>query len=106
MKQFYDTLFNRYGSQNWWPVTSKGLVPSYTGGPKNDRERFEVIIGAILAQNTSWKNVEKAIVNLNENGLVSVNGILNVELDKLKEFFPTITFVKNIRNVKFMCKSW
>ncbi len=47
----YKTLFSKYGPQNWWPT-------------KTDQKQFEVIAGAILTQNTSWKNVESALNNL------------------------------------------
>jgi endonuclease-3 related protein len=44
----YHKLYEAFGPQHWWPADSA----------------FEVVIGAILTQNTSWKNVEKAIGNL------------------------------------------
>lgn len=48
LKKIYDLLYARFGSQDWWP----GDTP------------FEVIVGAVLTQNTNWGNVEKAIANL------------------------------------------
>jgi endonuclease-3 related protein len=48
LKIIYDLLFVRFGPQHWWP----GETP------------FEVIVGAVLTQNTNWGNVEKAIANL------------------------------------------
>lgn len=48
----YRCLYERYGPQHWWPGET----------------RFEIAIGAILTQNTSWRNVEKAIHNLKEAG--------------------------------------
>jgi endonuclease-3 related protein len=48
LKELYGKLFVQYGPQGWWP----------------GRTRAEVIIGAILTQNTAWTNVEKAIANL------------------------------------------
>lgn len=52
---YYETLFAAFGPQHWWP----GETP------------FEVIAGAILTQNTAWTNVEKAIANLKQGGLLS-----------------------------------
>jgi endonuclease-3 related protein len=49
LMQMYQLLIERFGPQGWWPGQST----------------TEIIIGAILTQNTSWKNVEKAIANLN-----------------------------------------
>ena len=51
----YNKLYRLYGPQGWWPAKS----------------RLEVIVGAILTQNTAWSNVEKAINNLKAEALVS-----------------------------------
>ncbi len=48
LMEMYDAMLERFGPQNWWPGDT----------------RFEIIIGAILTQNTNWTNVEKAIANL------------------------------------------
>ncbi|MEE8185506.1 MAG: endonuclease III domain-containing protein [Thermodesulfobacteriota bacterium] len=55
LNKIYDKLYASFGPQNWWPAESQ----------------FEVIIGAILTQNTSWRNVEKAINNLKYSGLLT-----------------------------------
>ena len=55
LMEIYERLYDRYGPQYWWP----------------GQTCFEIIIGAILTQNTNWKNVEKAIINLNEKGCLS-----------------------------------
>jgi len=57
--KIFDGLDSAFGPQYWWPV--KG---SYQGGPRNHHEAFEVMVGAILTQNTAWTNVEKALENL------------------------------------------
>ncbi len=65
-KLFYD-LLDKYGYQNWWPLTGKF-------------DPFEeVCIGAVLTQNTSWKNVEKAIENLIKANLTSFERILQTD---------------------------
>jgi endonuclease-3 related protein len=56
---FYRILLRQWGPQNWWPAASK----------------FEVLVGAILTQNTSWTNVEKALGNLREAGMLSLEAI-------------------------------
>ena len=61
---YYDALFRAYGPQHWWP----------------GRTRFEVIVGAILTQNTSWSNVERAIVALRDERLLSPAAIERVPL--------------------------
>jgi endonuclease-3 related protein len=54
LREFYDALLAAYGPQDWWP----GETP------------FEMMVGAVLTQNTNWKNVEKAIANLKREGLL------------------------------------
>lgn len=54
-KKVFDVLYEFYGPQSWWPADSK----------------FEVVIGAILTQNTAWINVEKAISNLKKANALS-----------------------------------
>jgi len=55
----YDTLVSKYGPQGWWPGE----------GP------LDVVIGAILTQNTAWSNVEKAITNLKMSNLWTLESI-------------------------------
>lgn len=85
--RLYNVLYKHYGPQYWWPA----------------KTRFEVIVGAILTQNTSWRNVEKAIRNLTEKkilnpaaikrirkkklaGLIKPAGYYNVKAGRLKNF--------------------
>ena len=87
MTGLYDAMLEAYGPQHWWP----GETP------------FEVIIGAILTQNTAWRNVERAIANLIEAGaldparlrdipdealaeLIRPAGYFNVKTRRLKSF--------------------
>ena len=58
----YRTLYDSLGPQHWWPADSP----------------FEVIIGAILTQNTSWNNVEKALKNLKEKELLDPQKLYDV----------------------------
>jgi len=59
IRAIYDSLYRRYGPQGWWPSDSE----------------LECVIGAILTQNTSWKNVEKALGNLKKARLLSIEKI-------------------------------
>ena len=85
IQQIYQTLLKEYGKQGWWPIISnKTLLCEYNGGPKNDAERFEVCIGAILTQNTSWVQVEKALQNLAAETIITPIGLKKLEEDVLK----------------------
>ena len=84
IKEIYGNLSTAFGPQGWWPVTEQGkLHPEYSNGPKNEKQQLEVVFGAILTQNTSWKNVEKAVVELNKNNLIDVRKIIKIENKKL-----------------------
>ena len=73
VERIYNKLFSHFTPQRWWPVTEQGKIhPEYSGGPRNERQQLEVVFGSILTQNTSWKNVEKAIVELNKNNLIDI----------------------------------
>lgn len=85
LKKIFNLLFSEFGPRGWWPTTKDDLYPQYLGGPINDKERFEVMIGTILTQNTTWKNVEKAIINLNKHNLINPNKILTITDKRLAE---------------------
>ncbi|MEJ5229601.1 MAG: endonuclease III domain-containing protein [Pseudothermotoga sp.] len=86
----YQILYESYGPQDWWPAESW----------------FEVIVGAVLTQNTSWKNVERAIVNLKSNGLLEPQRFCAISVQELATFIKSAGFynlkaqrLKNIVNL-------
>jgi endonuclease-3 related protein len=84
LKKIYNLLYSSYGAQGWWPLSKGGLHSlHYQGNPENDRDIFEIMVGAILTQNTSWSNVEKALYNLNKASVLSVDGIISTSDKKL-----------------------
>lgn len=85
----YDVLHAAYGPQHWWP----GDTP------------FEVMVGAVLTQNTSWVNVERAIDNLKANGALDPHTILNVDLQQLAGWLkPSGYFNVKARRVRNLCR--
>jgi endonuclease-3 related protein len=87
LEEIYSKLYASFGPQHWWPAENS----------------FEVIVGAILTQNTAWTNVEKAITNLKKAGLLDAHklyqlpqkklaalirpaGFYNIKARRLKEF--------------------
>ncbi len=88
IRSLYRTLFSEYGHQGWWPLYNKktGKIEYHQNDyslPKNKEQSFEIGVGAILTQNTSWKNVEKALLNLYENNLLQRDIIMDVSEKKL-----------------------
>jgi len=59
IRRVFDQLRHTFGPQHWWPAETS----------------FEVIIGAILTQNTAWKNVEQSIKILRERGLLDFEAL-------------------------------
>ena len=69
LTRIYDLLFQRFGPQCWWP----GETP------------FEVVIGAILTQNTAWTNVARAIHNLKNAGCLHPEDFYRLDITELAE---------------------
>ncbi len=79
VEEIYKILLKEYGKQGWWPIAGR-----YVGKPDlNDEEKFEVCVGAILTQNTSWKNVEMALENLRKNNLFCKEKLKDINIKKL-----------------------
>jgi endonuclease III related protein len=68
LDEYFNSLFTALGPQHWWP----------------GRTRFEVIVGAILTQSTSWTNVERALTNLRGEGLLTPAAIETVSTRRLQ----------------------
>ncbi len=91
----YKTLLKAYGEQNWWPV-DENYHKEHGTDP-----REEIVIGAILTQNTSWRNVEKALENLKTEKILSFEGIIRAPLDKLQELIrPSRYYRQKSRRLK------
>ena len=78
--KLFDTLFCYYGPQHWWPCQSG--------------ERWEIISGAILTQNTAWTNVEMAVGNLLAADIMSPQRVLGTADEKLQELIRPAGFFK------------
>lgn len=100
----YDELYKSFGKQGWWPLTIGGFESKhYSGEPKTDKHRFEIVIGAILTQNTSWKNVEKALYNLSKNNLININKIKKIKKQKLAKLIkPTGYYNQKAERLKII----
>ena len=83
----YEILLKAYGPQHWWP----GQTP------------FEIIVGAILTQNTSWSNVEKAIANIRAAGCLEPEKLHALKLEELETLIRPAGYfrvkAKRLRNL-------
>jgi endonuclease-3 related protein len=97
LKKIYEILLQEYGPQGWWPLLDyRGTNPTKTGAvegyhpaeydfPKTDQQIFEICVGAILTQNTSWAQVEKALKNLAHETIITPTGLKKLEENVLKD---------------------
>jgi endonuclease-3 related protein len=70
LTEIYNRLFDYFGPQSWWP----GDTP------------FEIMVGAVLTQNTNWNNVEKALDNLKGVEVLSFERLFELPVDLLAEY--------------------
>ncbi len=84
----YNKLRSHYGSQDWWPAETP----------------FEVILGAILTQNTNWNNVEKAIANLRQADALTLDAILCLDREALEQLIrPSGFFRQKAERLQLFC---
>jgi endonuclease-3 related protein len=76
--QLFDILLTAFGPQHWWP----GDTP------------FEVAIGAVLAQNTSWPNVEKAIASLRAANAMTATSLLALSESDLEQAIRPVGYYR------------
>lgn len=87
VRKMFEALYEHYGPQQWWPAETP----------------FEVMVGAVLAQNTSWKNVSKAIQNLKNEDLLRPRALYELDLEELAELIRPAGYftlkAKRLRNL-------
>lgn len=74
--QIFQVMYKNYGPQHWWP----GETP------------FEIMLGAVLTQNTSWTNVEKAISALKANHALDPRVIVNTHHKHLASWLTPVGY--------------
>ena len=85
LRRFFRALYAAYGPQHWWPGETQ----------------FEIIVGAILTQNTAWTNVEKAIARLKAAGALSVRAMEAIGEPALAELIrPSGYYNQKARKLK------
>ena len=69
LQEIYDRLFDAFGPQHWWPADTA----------------FEMMVSAVLMQNTSWKNVERAMENLRQAEVLEPHALAAMPEEELQE---------------------
>jgi endonuclease-3 related protein len=90
--EIYNRLLDEFGHRHWWPADTP----------------FEVVVGAVLTQQTKWENVERAIRNLKERGLMEPEPLSKADVEDVEEHIRCTGFyrqkarrVKNISSFFF-----
>jgi endonuclease-3 related protein len=78
----YQILHTRFGPQGWWPADDGKL------------REWEVCVGAILTQNTNWKNVEKAIASLKEERALHPKKLSSLPITKIERLVKSSGFYR------------
>jgi endonuclease III related protein len=79
----FNMLLESFGKRNWWPGETE----------------LEIIIGAVLTQNTSWKNVEKAIDNLKRHNAMDIDSLFKMDRETLALIIKSSGFY-NIKSIR------
>jgi endonuclease-3 related protein len=69
LMEMFESLLDHFGPQRWWPAETE----------------LEMMVGAVLTQNTNWKNVEKALKNLKKDNLLSLHKLSTLSISKMAE---------------------
>src|SRR4051812_44523096 len=87
LMEAYGRMLAAFGTQHWWPGDSP----------------FEIMVGAVLVQNTAWRNVERAINNLREAGVMEPHTLYGVPPTELAELIRPAGYYqvksKRLRNL-------
>lgn len=70
IQESYDAVFARWSEQHWWPA----------------RTRLEMMLGAVLTQNTAWTNVEKAVSNLRKADALTLTNLKKTPQEQLAQW--------------------
>lgn len=91
LEHLYKRLLAAYGYQHWWPAETP----------------YEVVVGAVLTQNTNWKNVERAIANLRKEHALSEKAILKMDIRKLQKLVrPSGFYKQKAERLKLATRKW
>jgi len=76
--KIFNILLAKFGKRHWWP----GETP------------LEIVVGAILTQNTAWKNVERAIANMKQSGILDIKKLYEIDENRLGKIIRPAGFFR------------
>ncbi|OHD82718.1 MAG: hypothetical protein A3J97_16660 [Spirochaetes bacterium RIFOXYC1_FULL_54_7] len=122
LTELLDRLFLFYGPQGWWPLPSRagqgirddgGYLkgPSVIFGsnlePEATQARFEIAIGAVLAQNTAWAGASRSLVALSRRELLDPSSLIGTSREKLHACIKTSgTYTRKAAYLQNLALQW
>ncbi len=95
--KLYELLYEKFGNLEWWPIDKEYHRKN------NSDSRFEIIVGAVLTQNTAWANVDKALSNLKKKQFLEIERINKIDLQNLCELIkPSGFFNQKAKRLKIL----
>lgn len=115
--EIFKRLERAFGYQGWWPLLSRAEQEGYNGegyrngpdvvGPVENDERFEIAVGALLTQNTSWENARAALMNLRGHGALTVAGLRLMEVARVAALVHSSGyFNQKAKKIKLLADGW
>lgn len=106
LEGIFSLMLAKYGRQGWWPLLrEKGDRKPKDPSRFSINDRFEICAGAILTQNTSWKNVELALGNLSSLNLLSPGAVLSCRQEQLaKAIMPAGYYNQKAKKLRIFAK--
>jgi len=114
ISRIYKILYETYQPQGWWPlielqdkkskpdIIPGGYHPADYSFPCNKSQQYEICLGAILTQNTSWNQVAKILKNLYVNNLLDCSTIKNMRDTELGTLIkPSGYYNQKAKKIKF-----
>ncbi|MEM4359514.1 MAG: hypothetical protein QXT45_03215 [Candidatus Bilamarchaeaceae archaeon] len=110
VSELYQKLLKTYGKQGWWPIIQDGKCRYHPGNyalPTNEEQRFQIAAGAILTQNTNWKNAEKALLNLYREGKLDARQLASASDYQIANLIrPSGYYNQKTRRLKELAVRW
>ncbi len=106
LRRIYQQLYRQFGPQGWWPTTPSGETrPRYYPGAVrrhlDEREQWEIIVGAVLTQNAAWRNVEQALEALSAHQALDLPALRALEVDQLAALIrPALYYNQKARRLR------
>ena len=104
--ELYNAMSKQFGPQNWWPVADEGsTTPTYEQRKRlTEGQKLEVCLGAILAQNTGWRNAAEALEALHREKMIGCKKIVDAGQEKLAVLLkPSGYYNQKAKKLKAFC---